>query len=64
MPTDIGEKRLLTVEQCANLLGLSRASLYPRLASGEIKSIKLGKLRRIAVEDLEAFVQRLRKGER
>ena len=56
-------QRLLTIEQSATRLGISRAALYPRVMSGELKSILIGtKTRRVAIEDLEAFVQHLRAG--
>jgi excisionase family DNA binding protein len=37
----------------------SRAHMYRLLQSGEIQSIKVGKLRRIPVKALEAYIDRL-----
>ena len=52
---------LLRPEEAAEKLGISRAHLYTLLRSGELSSISLGaKARRIALEDLEDFVQRKR----
>jgi excisionase family DNA binding protein len=47
---------LLTVEGAARRLGMSRGALYPRVMSGEIPSIKIGKSRRIPIAQLEAWV--------
>ena len=62
MATELAtNQRLLTIEQCAARLGISRAALYPRVMSGELRSVVIGsKTRRVALEDLEDFVQRLR----
>ena len=49
-------KLLLTVEQVAEDLRTSRAMVYNLLRAGELRSISLGKSRRIARVDLEAFV--------
>lgn len=51
---------LLTPEEAAELLRIGRATLYRLLAAGAIRSIKVGGLRRIAVADLEAYIERLR----
>jgi excisionase family DNA binding protein len=57
-------RRLLTIDDCASRLGISRASIYPLVMSGQIKSVVIGaRTRRIALEDLENYVQRLRSGE-
>ena len=57
---ELADRRLYTVEESALQLGCSRSALYPRLISGELRSVKLGRSRRIAAADLEAFVERLR----
>lgn len=54
------EPLLMTVTEAAALVGISRARLYELLASGQVPSIKLGRSRRIALADLEAFVAALR----
>lgn len=50
---------LLKPEEACAALRIHRSLLYSYLASGELKSIKVGRLRRILVRDLEAFVDRL-----
>ncbi len=52
---------LLRPEEAAERLGIGRAHLYVLLRRGEIRSVALGlKARRIALVDLEAYVERLR----
>lgn len=50
------EKLLLKPEEAAEVLSVGRDRLYALIASGELRSLKLGRSRRIAVADLEAFV--------
>ena len=53
------DKLLLTVQEAANRLSMSRAALYPLVTSGQIDSVLIGRSRRIHVVALEAFVARL-----
>ena len=50
---------LLRPEEAAEALSVSRTTLYGLLASGAIRSVKVGGLRRIPVEALEHFVMDL-----
>lgn len=50
---------LLTVEDVARRLQLSRAQTYKLIMSGEIASLKLGANRRIAAEALREYVDGL-----
>lgn len=60
VPGDVEEKRLtLTVEEAAEILGLSRAFAYEAVRRGEIPSIRIG--RRILVP--RAALERLLEGE-
>ena len=52
--------RLVTIMTAADWLGLSRSKLYELLAAGELPTVRIGRSRRIAVADLEAFVDRRR----
>ena len=52
--------RLVTITTAADWLGLSRSKLYELLAAGELPTVRIGRSRRIAVTDLEAFVERRR----
>ena len=51
---------LMTVEQAEEMTAICRSKLYVFMASGALRSIKVGRSRRIARVDLEAFVDRLR----
>jgi excisionase family DNA binding protein len=52
-------KGLLYPEDAADWLSISRARLYQLLTAGEIESVKIGRSRRIPVQALERFVERL-----
>ncbi len=52
--------RLLKVTEVCERLALSRSEVYELLASGELPSVKLGRARRIADDDLEEYIRRLR----
>ena len=47
---------LLSVAEGARLLGISRTKAYELVMSGQLQSVKLGRLRKIRPGDLEAFV--------
>ena len=49
-------------EQAAHMLGISRAQLYLLLASGDIASVRIGRLRRIPRTSLDAYVASLEAG--
>ena len=53
------EPLLLTPEQAAKSLGISRTSLYPLLLDGTITSVKIGRSRRVPRAALEEYVERL-----
>jgi excisionase family DNA binding protein len=53
------DKLLLTAEEVAALLGLSRSRVYELLYAKAIVSVKIGKSRRIRRTDLEQFVASL-----
>jgi excisionase family DNA binding protein len=50
---------LLTAEQAADRLSISRSHLYELLRSGQLQSVLLGRTRRIPVSDLELYVDEL-----
>ena len=57
----MAEGRLLfKPEEAAATLGVSRARLYELMARGDVRSVKIGSLRRVPAVDLEAYVTRLR----
>jgi excisionase family DNA binding protein len=49
-------ERLLSAKELAQELGVGRTTAYSLLWSGTIPSIKLGRLRRVRREDLQAFL--------
>ena len=51
--------RLLTITQVMHRLGVSRATVYRLLASGELPSIALGRSRRVREVALLEFVERI-----
>jgi len=53
---------LLTVPQTAERLGLGRSTVYEFIRSGELPSLRVGRLRRITAADLDAFVKKLKEG--
>jgi excisionase family DNA binding protein len=54
------QRIVLTVEEAADRLGLGRTMVYALVRSGDIESIAIGRLRRIPVDALDEFVERLR----
>jgi excisionase family DNA binding protein len=51
---------VLTVEQAAEQLGIGRTLMYALIASGDVESVRIGRLRRVPADALDAFVFRLR----
>jgi excisionase family DNA binding protein len=49
-------KRLLSADELARELGVGRTTAYSLLWSGAIPSIKVGRLRKVRREDLEAYI--------
>lgn len=45
-----------TVEQVAKMLHIGRDKVYQLLRTGQLRSIKIGKLRRITEEQLADFI--------
>lgn len=52
-------KLLLTPEEAAEVLSMSRARVYDLMRRGQLRSVKIGKIRRVPVAALEAFVEQL-----
>ena len=51
---------LLTVEQAAHRLGIGRSTAYQLIGNGQLRSIRIGHLRRVPVQELATFVDSLR----
>lgn len=52
------DKLAVTPEEAARLLSIGRSALYELMASGELRSFKIGRSRRVAVSAIEEFVRR------
>ena len=52
---------LLTVEEAAKRLGFGRTFVYRLIMSGEVESIKVGRLRRVPAACLPEYVAALRR---
>jgi excisionase family DNA binding protein len=55
------DKLLVTVEEAARRLSIGRSHLYEHLLRGTLRSVRIGRSRRIPSRDLEAFIEALRK---
>jgi excisionase family DNA binding protein len=47
-------------EEVAQVLGCGRTYVYALMASGQLESIKVGRLRRVPSDCVDAYVSRLR----
>lgn len=52
---------LLTIEEVAKRLRLGRTLVYRLISSGELESVKVGRLRRVPAECLPEYVATLRR---
>jgi excisionase family DNA binding protein len=63
MPSELmdgtGEALLVSIDEAARLLALSKHSVYQLLASGELPSFKVGRLRRIPRRAVSEYVDRM-----
>lgn len=50
---------LLTVEEAAERLGMGKTKTYSFVMSGELESVRIGRLRRVHVDAIAAFAARL-----
>lgn len=50
---------LLTAEEAAERLAIGRTAVYALLKSGELESVRIGRLRRIPATAVENYVQQL-----
>jgi excisionase family DNA binding protein len=56
--TEAEQKEWFTTDELVRWLGLGRTKAYEMLRSGEIPSYKIGRIRRIRRQDLEAWLER------
>ncbi|SDC74177.1 helix-turn-helix domain-containing protein [Actinokineospora iranica] len=57
-------RTLLTVEQAAAQLAISRTRMFALIKAGHIHSVRIGRLRRVPLEALAAYVQGLTDAQR
>ena len=55
-----GNELLINVEEAARRLGIGRSHIYRYIESGRLRSVRLGRSRRISPHDLETFVEQIR----
>ena len=55
---------LLTVKMAAARLSVAESTLYLLVTSGELESITIGRARRIPMDALTAYIDRLREEQR
>jgi excisionase family DNA binding protein len=58
MTTDT-PRLMLTAEQTADALRIGRTTVFALVKSGELESVKIGRLRRIPADAVEAYAARL-----
>jgi excisionase family DNA binding protein len=51
---------LLTTVEAARRLGCGRTTVYELMTSGELESVKVGRLRRVPADALTEYVARMR----
>ncbi|MGI8552809.1 MAG: helix-turn-helix domain-containing protein [Dehalococcoidia bacterium] len=51
---------LLTIAEAATTLSIGRTKVYELLQTGELRGVYIGTARRIAVCDLDDYIERLR----
>ncbi|KAA5836058.1 helix-turn-helix domain-containing protein [Saccharopolyspora hirsuta] len=52
-------RTLLTVEEAAQYLGIGRTKTYELVSSGEIESVRIGRLRRVPRAAIDSYAERL-----
>ena len=58
MTATTGERLLLTVEEAARRLGIGRSLAWRLVRSGELPSVRLGRLVRVPERKLQAWLDR------
>jgi excisionase family DNA binding protein len=59
VPRQMPERVLLTVEEVAERLGIGRTTAFRLVKTGEIESVRIGRLRRIHIDAVNAYAARL-----
>jgi excisionase family DNA binding protein len=56
---DRSPRLLLTVEEAAERIGICRSNMFKLIRQGDVRSVKVGRLRRITPAALEDFIAQL-----
>jgi excisionase family DNA binding protein len=56
------EKRLFSVENIMQMLGIGRTKVYQEMDSGRLRSVKVGRRRLVSAAALEEFINQLESG--
>ncbi len=59
MSEQVPAKLLYDIPEVASMLGLGRSHVYGYVMRGDLPSLKLGRRRKITVEAVREFIQRL-----
>jgi excisionase family DNA binding protein len=59
MAATAGEQLVMTMEDAAERLCIGRTLMYSLVKAGAIESVRIGRLRRVPAEALDAFVRQL-----
>ncbi|HEV2377904.1 MAG TPA: excisionase family DNA-binding protein [Streptosporangiaceae bacterium] len=59
-PGDGRPPLVYSVEEAADLLGIGRTFMFQLIGTGEVESIKIGKLRKIPHDAIDGYIKRLR----
>ena len=59
MTTPNAPRVMLTAEQAAAVLGIGRTNMFALIKRGEIESVKVGRLRRVPADAIDAYTERL-----
>jgi excisionase family DNA binding protein len=60
MTTTAGERLVLTIEEAAERLCIGRTLMYSLVKAGAVESVRIGRLRRVPADALDAFLRQLR----
>jgi excisionase family DNA binding protein len=52
-------RMVLTIEEAAKRLGVGRTTMYALVMNGEIRSVTIGRLRRVPTQCLDEYVSNL-----
>lgn len=52
---------MLTIQEAADMLAISRSTVYQLISTGALAPVSIGRLRRIPADELVDFVGRLRR---